>query len=315
MSAKKRTVIFDCDPGHDDAIALILALANPELDIKAITTVHGNGTLENMTQNALMLLELCQKTEIPVAAGAAKPLVGEFVGGKTIHGETGMDGHSLPLPTIQPSTLNAVQLMEQVFEQCEGNLTIITTGALTNVAVFLLANPQLYNRIDCISIMGGACEEGNRTAVAEANIWKDPEAAHIVFHSGIPVELYGLNVTHKALILSDEFERFKNAEGRVTRFVGDLLEFFAKYYTNTGALAGCPIHDACAVAGLIEPRLFDYEYMQIDVDLYGQYTRGAISFDLRTEPRRDRPYTGKAAVAVNREAFVQMIYNACESFC
>lgn len=310
----KKTVIFDCDPGHDDAIALIAALALPELDVRAVSVVHGNGDVENMARNALMVLELCGRADIPVAVGASKPIAGEFLSGREVHGETGMDGHTLPAPVTQASDLSAVEMMEKVVRESRSPVHIIATGALTNVAVFLLANPELAGRIACISVMGGACEEGNVTPAAEANIKKDPEACHVVFESGIPIELYGLNVTHKALILKDEFGMFKNAEGRVTRFVGDLLEFFAVHYTGRGGLPGCPIHDACAVLGLAEPRMFDYEYMRMRVDLYGGITRGSIAFDLRTEPRRDRPYTGKAAVDVDREEFVRRLFDCCESF-
>lgn len=314
MARRKRTVIIDCDPGHDDAIALVAALAEPGLDVRAVTVVHGNGDVENMAKNALMVLELCGRKDIPVAVGAGKPIVGEFSPAKKVHGETGMDGHSLPAPTARVAEISAVEMMEKIVRESDTPVTIIALGALTNVAVFLLANPELVSKVECISMMGGGCEEGNITAVAEANIGKDPEACSVVFESGIPIELYGLNVTHKALILKEEFGMFKEAKGRVTRFVGELLEFFAIYYTGRRGLPGCPIHDACAVLGLVEPRMFDFEYMQMKVDLYGGVTRGAIGFDLRTEPRRDRPYTGKAAVDVDREKFVRRLFEYCESF-
>jgi len=261
-----------------------------------------------------MVLDLCNRADIPVSIGAAGPLIGEFSPALEVHGKSGMDGHSLQPSPREPSELSAVQLMEQVISMNTGPVTVIATGALTNIAVFLLANPVLRHKVDCISIMGGGCEEGNSTAVSEANIWKDPEACHVVFESGIPIELYGLNVTHQALILTEEFEKFRSSSNKVTRFVGELLDFFAIYYEGTGGLPGCPIHDACAVAGIVAPRLFDYEYMRMSVDLYGVYTRGAISFDLRTEPRRDYPYTGKAAICVRREEFVRLIFDACESF-
>lgn len=310
----KIPVIIDCDPGHDDAIAIMLALASERLDVRAITTVSGNSGLANTTRNALAVLEMCGRRDIPVAAGSAAAILpgARQMTAPEVHGESGLGGPVLPEIHAQPSPLRAVEMMAKVIAESEEPVSIIATGPLTNVAVFLRCYPELMERIGVISVMGGGVEEGNRTAIAEFNIWVDPEAAQIVFTSGCAIELYGLNVTHQALILKDEFELFRNAGGRVSGFVAELLDFFSIYYMGHGGLAGCPMHDPCAVAGMIAPELFDYEFMRLSVDLDGHVTRGAVYMDLRTEPRRDMPYNGKAAIGVDREAMVKLILESVQ---
>lgn len=309
----KTPVIFDCDPGHDDAIALILALASEALDVKAVTCVAGNASVENTTKNALKVLELCGFNHIPVAKGASKPILIDSHPGKNVHGESGMDGPVLPEPTTTPSPLSACDLIASVLEESPVPVALIVTGPCTNIATFLLSYPHLKKKIDCISIMGGGFLFGNRSAVAEFNIWQDPEAGQIVMQSGIPIELYGLDVTHKAQIYKDEFIQFRNQDNEISSFVAELLDFFSIYYTGFAGQPGCPMHDACAVAGLIEPRLFSYEQSYMEVDLVGRFTRGGVAVDLRTEPRRQYPYNGKIALDVDRPQFLKLLLDSCQT--
>ncbi|MDR1209691.1 MAG: nucleoside hydrolase [Clostridiales bacterium] len=305
-------VIFDCDPGHDDAIALIAALASDKLDVRGVTTVCGNSSVDNTTRNALKVLELAGRADIPVAKGAARPIMGEARTGANVHGESGMEGPVLPEPGAPPSPLSAVALMEKIVSESGGPVTIIITGPCTNVAAFFLSRPDLKAKIARVSIMGGGYLEGNRTAVAEFNIWHDPEAAQIVMSSGVPIDLYGLDVTHKALILKEETALFRGQGDDISAFVADLLDFFAVYYTGRGALAGCPMHDSCAVAGLIEPRMFTFEHCSMEVDLYGRLSRGGVALDLRVEPRRDYPYNGRVALDVDRPGFLALLLDSCQ---
>jgi len=309
----KTPIIFDCGPGYDDAIALIIALANKEIDVKAITTVWGHSSEENTTQNTLKILELCKKTNIEVGQGASKSFLREVFTGKLVYGESGMEGTLLPEPSIKPSGLQAVNLMSRVVTHSEYPITIVATGPLTNVATFLLSNPTLKSKIDYVSLVGGGLYDGNETYVAESNIWLDPEAAQVVMTSGIPVIFYGLNVTHKALILEEEFEIFRKSNNPISQYVADLLDFYSPYYMRTGDLMGCPMRDLCAIAGVIDPRMFDYEHTKLAVDLDGCVSRGACYIDLRPEPRRNFPYNGKAAIDIDRKKFLELIIESCEN--
>lgn len=309
----KIPVVFDCDPGHDDAIALIAALASDALDIRAVTCVSGNATVENTTRNARKILTLCGRKDIPVARGASRPMMVDANSGKGVHGESGMDGPQLPEPEEPPSAPAAWELIAKVAEESAEPITLIVTGPATNIAVFLLCYPHLKEKVERISFMGGGFQLGNRSPVGEFNVWQDPESAQVMLQSGIPVDMYGLDVTHKALILTEEFELFRKQGNKIADFVAELLDFFAIYYTGTAGLAGCPIHDACAVLGLTQPRLFTYEQCRMEVDLSGRLTRGGVAVDLRTEPRRGYPYNGAFALDVDRQAFLQALLDSCKT--
>ncbi len=193
-------IIIDCDPGHDDAIALVLALASPELEVKAITSSAGNQTPEKTLRNVLRMLTLLKRPDIPVAGGAVKPLMRELIIADNVHGESGLDGPALPEPSFAPQSGTAVELMAKTLRESSQPVTIVSTGPQTNVALLLNSHPELHAKIARIVIMGGAMGLGNWTPAAEFNIYVDPEAAEIVFQSGIPVVMAGLNVTHKAQI-------------------------------------------------------------------------------------------------------------------
>ncbi|MBO7698939.1 MAG: nucleoside hydrolase, partial [Erysipelotrichaceae bacterium] len=217
---KKRPVILDGDPGHDDAIAWVLASTVPEFEIKAITTVAGNQTLEKVTYNARRIAALL-KLDIEVAKGRNRPLCGDLIIAPNFHGETGLDGPKLPEPDHELSSLSAIEMMAKVLEESEEKVTIITTGAQTNVAALLLAHPELKEKIGLISTMGGGLRNGNWTSGAEFNILVDPEAAYTVYHSGLPLQMCGLDVTEKALVYPEDWERIRTLNNPVARIVAE----------------------------------------------------------------------------------------------
>jgi len=222
-------IVLDCDPGHDDAIALLLALASPEVALLGVTTVAGNQTLDKTTRNALRVLELAGRTEIPVAAGAERPLVRDNRVALEVHGESGLDGPDLPEPRTAPVEEPAVDFLARTLSEAPEPVTLVPVGPLTNIALLLEARPDVIGKIERIVLMGGAIAEGNATPAAEFNIWCDPEAAARAFGSGLEVTMVGLDVTHRALVLPEHAERLR-ASGRVGEVVAELLEFYGRLH-------------------------------------------------------------------------------------
>ncbi|MGH8911499.1 MAG: nucleoside hydrolase, partial [Acidimicrobiia bacterium] len=222
-------VLIDCDPGHDDAIAILLALASPELELLGITTVAGNTTLPKTTRNALKVLELTGRTDLPVAAGAERPLVRELVVAENVHGESGLDGPRLPEPQLRPVALHAVDFLAEQILGCADPVTLVPIGPLTNVALLIIRYPKVVSNLARIVSMGGAIGVGNTTPAAEFNIYVDPEAAHRVYRSGVPVTMIGLDVTHQALLNREHAGRLRS-QGAAGRFVAELLDFFISNY-------------------------------------------------------------------------------------
>ena len=269
-------VLIDCDPGHDDAIALLLALASPEVELRGITTVAGNQTLEKTTANALKILEFTGRTDIPVAAGADRPLVRERYVAAYVHGETGMDGPELPDPETKPVDQHAVDFLA---ERIEPGIVLVPTGPLTNIGLLLARHPELAERIERIVLMGGAIAEGNVTPAAEFNIWADPEAAARVFTSGIDVTMVGLDVTHKALFRPAHSERLA-ATGRTGKLVAELFGFYQRFHSEQYGWDGSPVHDAVAVAHVVRPGLVRTADRGVVVDCGGELSRGRTYVDL-----------------------------------
>ena len=241
-------ILLDCDPGHDDAIALLLALASPEVELRGVTTVAGNQTLEKTTANAIRVLELAGRGDVPVAVGSPRPLVREPFVAAHVHGETGLDGPKLAAPQAEPVAQHAVDFLA---EHMEG-ATLVATGPLTNVALLLARYPDVQP--ERIVLMGGAIAEGNVTPAAEFNVWADPEAAKRVFASGLDVTMVGLDVTHRALLTRAHAERLRGS-GRIGTFVAELLDFYGVFHREVYAFDGSPVHDAVAVAQVIRPEL------------------------------------------------------------
>ena len=299
-------IILDCEPGHDDAIALVLALASPELDVKAVTSSAGNQTPDKTLRNVLRMLTLLKRTDIPVAGGAVKPLMRELIIADNVHGESGLDGPALPEPGFAPQNCTAVELMAKVLRKSAEPVTLVATGPQTNVSLLLNSHPELHAKIARIVIMGGAMGLGNWTPAAEFNIFVDPEAAEIVFQSGIPVVMAGLDVTHNAQIMAEDIERFRAINNPVARTVAELLDFFMEYHkTEKWGFQGAPLHDPCTIAWLLKPEMFTTVERWVGVETQGKYTQGMTVVDFYN-------LTGKQPNAtvmldVDRQAFVDLL--------
>jgi inosine-uridine nucleoside N-ribohydrolase len=297
-------ILLDCDPGHDDAIALLLALASPELDLLGVTTVAGNQTLEKTTANALRVLEVVGRGDVQVAAGADRPLARELFIAAYVHGETGMDGPALPEPRGAPVEEHAVDFLAERILGSDRPVTLVPVGPLTNVALLLARYPEAAENLERIVLMGGAIAEGNVTPAAEFNIYVDPEAAWRVFRSGLPVTMIGLDVTHRALMLDSHAERLRGA-GPVGRFVAELYDFFVAYHLRTYGVEGAPIHDAVAVAQVLRPGIVETLPRHVEVDCESQLCRGRTVVDLwhRTgkEPNAD------VGVGIDAEGFLELL--------
>jgi inosine-uridine nucleoside N-ribohydrolase len=273
-------LILDCDPGHDDAIALLLALASPEVQLLGVTTVSGNQTLEKTTANAIRVLDHVGRSEIPVAAGAPRPLVRERHTAAHVHGESGLDGPSLPPPSRRQDPMHAIDWIASAVDASAEPVTLVPTGPLTNVALFLARYPDLASRLERIVLMGGAIGEGNTTPAAEFNIWVDPEAAHRVFQSGVELTMVGLDVTHRALMTPAHVERLA-AAGRAGRLVADLYAFYARFHHRHYGWEGAPVHDAVAMAHVIDASLLTTVHCGVLVDTGPEPSRGRTHVDLR----------------------------------
>jgi inosine-uridine nucleoside N-ribohydrolase len=295
-------VILDCDPGHDDAIALLLALASPELDLLGVTTTYGNQTLEKTTTNALRILELVGRTDVPVAAGAERPLERELVVAAHVHGESGLDGPTLPEAATTVARDDAVSFVAERVRQAAKPVTIVATGPCTNLARYLAAHGSAG--VDRVVLMGGAIAEGNFTPAAEFNVWCDPEAAAAVLGSGLDVTLVGLDVTHQAILGADVEERLRRA-GRIGSFVADLNVFFTRYHRETYGWEGAPIHDAVALATLIHPGLVETRRRNVEVELESDLCRGRTVVDLWQ--RTDRLPNAHVGVTLDPDAFFDLL--------
>jgi len=274
-------IVIDCDPGHDDAMAILLALASPELEVRALTTVAGNQTLDKTTRNALVVLEVAGRTDIPVAAGADAPLRRELHTAAHVHGVSGLDGPELPEVSQRPVDAHAADFLAEVIEP---GVVLVPTGPLTNVALMLQRHPDA--RPDRIVWMGGAIAEGNITPAAEFNAYVDPEACALVFASGIPITMIGLDVTHKALFTRAHADRLRGA-GRAGTFVAELSDFFQLFHERSYRFDGSPIHDAVAVAQVIDPTLVETRHANVAVETASDFCDGRTVVDLRGVTQRE----------------------------
>jgi inosine-uridine nucleoside N-ribohydrolase len=299
-------ILLDCDPGHDDAIALLLALASPELELLGVTTVAGNQTLDKTTANAIRVLEFAGRTEIPVAAGADRPLVRERFVAAYVHGETGMDGPDLPPAQGDPISRHAVDFLADKIREANGAVTLVPTGPLTNVALMLALHPDA--RPQRIVLMGGAVAEGNVTPAAEFNIWADPEAAARVFASGIEVTMVGLDVTHKALFTTAHIGRLA---GRVGEMVTELLRFYDKFHREVYGFDGSPIHDAVAVAHVINAELVETKHCNVEIDVESELCRGRTVVDIwRRTQREPNAHVG---IDIDADGFLELLIQRINS--
>jgi inosine-uridine nucleoside N-ribohydrolase len=302
--ASARPILLDCDPGHDDAIAILLALASPEVELIGVTTVSGNQTLEKTTANAIRVLELAGRGDVPVAAGADRPLLRERFVAAYVHGETGLDGPEL-LPTrATPVERHAVDFLAERVLASPDPVTLVPTGPLTNVGLLLALHPQAAARLERIVLMGGAIAEGNVTPAAEFNIWADPEAAQRVFASGLDVTMIGLDVTHRALMTRVHADRLRSS-GRTGRFVAELYDFFSAFHRRTYGSEDSPIHDALAVAHAFLPGLVETAHRHVAVETGSELCRGRTVVDLWR--RTEHEPNCHVGVDVDGEAFLELV--------
>jgi inosine-uridine nucleoside N-ribohydrolase len=300
-------IILDCDPGHDDAIALLLALASPEVKLLGVTTVSGNQTLEKTTANAIRVLDHVGRSDVPVAAGASRPLVRERHVAANVHGESGLDGPDLPPPSGPSEAAHAIDWIASAISTSERPVTLVPTGPLTNIALFLARYPDHTNRVERIVLMGGAIGEGNTTPAAEFNIWADPEAAHRVFTSGLDVTMVGLDVTHKALMTPAHVDQF---EGKAGKLVADLYAFYSQFHARRYGWDGSPVHDAVAMAHVIDPTLLTTVQRGVVVDMGPELSRGRTHVDLQGAHWEANAHV---AVEIDAERFLGMLVERISS--
>lgn len=313
-----KRILIDCDPGHDDMMAIMLACAadrtlrdsSDELELLGITTVAGNQTGEKTYQNALKILTLIGRTDIPVARGADKPLFRELTVTPEIHGVSGLDGADLPEPGVRGVEQHAVDFLIQTITESGTPLTLVPTGPLTNVALAMLKDPRITTKLERIVLMGGAVFDSNITPAAEFNIYVDPEAAKVVFGSGVPITMVGLDVTNKALFGFDDIEELSRLNGKVSRVVAPLLKFFAQANKDIFGFDGAPLHDALAIAHLIKPEVIKTRNVNVEIETEGDLTRGRTVADVYGISNRTA--NTDVALEVNNSLFKKMLVQAIE---
>lgn len=300
-----KPVILDVDPGHDDAVAIMLASGAPELDLLAVTTVAGNVSLEKTTRNALRVLSLIGHTDVPVAAGASAPLRRKLHTAESIHGESGLDGPEIPDATFGPDERDAVGLIADTLRRSPEPVTLIPLGPLTNIANFLREHPDLKDRISHVSLMGGSMGLGNTTPAAEFNVYVDPEAAREVFDSGLRITMCGLDVTHQAGVGPKERLRLRSI-GYVGEVVAGFLEYFASTYGSIYGFDAPPLHDPVAVAAVMAPDLLKTRPMRVDVECGSDLTRGETVCDFHGIT--GKPPNAEVGVHLDRDGFFELLY-------
>lgn len=306
-------IILDCDPGHDDAVALLLALGNPEIELVGVTTVGGNQSLDKVTYNARAVLEKAHATHIPVYAGCDRPLVVPQEVAASIHGETGLDGVELPEPTRPLENMHAVNyIIDTIMNSEPGTITLVPTAPLTNIAMAARMEPRIVERVKEVCLMGGGYNVGNWSAVAEFNIKVDPDAAHIVFSEAWPVTMVGLDLTHQALCTPEVQKRIEGIGTPLATFVSGLMDFFRKAYQDNQDFVDPPVHDPCAVARLIDPNVVKVRRCPVDVEIRGNLTLGMTVADLRgPEPSAEECHT-QVATELDFDGFWDLVVDAIQ---
>lgn len=312
-----RKIILDCDPGHDDMIAMIIAFASQELEVLAVTTSAGNQTQAKTNYNARKIMTFMGIEGIPVARGCEKPILRSLRIADDVHGETGLDGADLGQPGFEAETAHAVELMRDILTSSRDKITIVATGPLTNVAMLLALYPQLKEKIECISFMGGSVYGGNTTPRAEFNILVDPEAAHIVLHSGVPLIMCGLEVTHKAQVSPANIAAIRAIGNKLGAVTADLLDFFIQtstppIFAPPGHVEGAHMHDPCAVAVLLAPEKFLTGDFFGDIELTGLYSTGNTVIDVHEVCKK--PPNVKVAFDLDNTWMVNLILDSIAKF-
>ncbi|WP_157800225.1 nucleoside hydrolase [Sporolactobacillus pectinivorans] len=310
--SETKSILIDCDPGIDDAIALMVAFAwRDRLDIKGITCAAGNQTVLKTFHNALRIARHLN-VEVPVACGAEKPLIKPLAVAEKANGKTGLEGMNITEDMIRPNKMSAFDLISKILEGSEKKITIIATAPLTNIAQVLSVRPQLKTKIDHISLMGGSSLAGNMTPVSEFNMFVDPEAAKIVLGSGVPITMFGLDVTYKAYTTRQDIQHIAILENRASRMLEDLLHYYMGYSEKMG-LDGVAIHDACTVIYELKPELFSgIQRVSVDIDTGGGQCYGCTLVDLHH--LTGRPENVDFVTQVDRTAFNDFIFDSCSHY-
>lgn len=307
-------IILDCDPGHDDAVAILLAAGNPNVELLGVTTVGGNHTLEKVTRNAAQVLTVAKLTDVPLYAGATRPILREVETAEGIHGDTGMEihGFELPEPALSVQETHGVQfIIDTIMSEPAGTVTLVPTGPLTNIALAARLEPRIVERVKEVVLMGGAYGTGNWTPSAEFNIIVDPEAAHIVFNEKWPVVMVGLDLTHQALATKEVEEQFAALGTNVGDFVVGLFGAFRKNYQDAQGFDDPPVHDPCCVAYLIDPTVVETVKVPVDVETQGLLTTGRTVADFRSPAPADCHTS--VATKLDAERFWNMVLDAVKA--
>jgi len=273
-------VLYDCDPGHDDAVAILLALGSPRIELLGITTSFGNCSVGDATRNAQRVLALANRPEIPVAVGASGPLTGAAHLGNYVHGTSGLDGPLLPEPMAPPDQEEAVPFLARMLGASARPVTVVATGPITNIGRLLRQHPEVHSDIAEIIFMGGSTERGNHTPTAEFNTFADPEALAAVLACGLPVRMVGLNLTHQALATPEVVERMIAMDHQIGRTCAAWMGFFGGSYQRIWEFDAPPVHDPCTIAALIDPSVIAWRDAFVAVELEGRWTRGTTVVDL-----------------------------------
>ena len=305
------SIILDCDPGHDDAMAILLALGNPNIDLIGVTTVGGNQSLEKVTYNARATLEMAHATNIPVHAGCDRPMIRPLEVAAAVHGETGLDGVTLPEPTRPLDEGHAVNwIIDTIMSHEPGTITLVPTGPLTNIAMAVRMEPRIVSRVKEVVLMGGGYHVGNWSAVAEFNIKTDPEAAHVVFNEAWPITMVGLDLTHQALCTPEAQAKIDAVGTPLAAFASGLMDFFRKAYQNNQDFIDPPVHDPCTIAYLIDHSVVKTRRCPLDVEIKGDLTLGMTVADLRGPEPSDEECHTQVATKLDFDKFWDLIVDA-----
>lgn len=314
----KTKMLVDCDPGHDDAVALLFAARH--FDLIGITTVHGNASLENTTRNALSVMAL-GGIDLPLAAGRGEPLVAKAHEATEIHGKTGLDGATLPAPTREPIAQHAVDFIIEMAYQHRGELVIALIGPQTNLAAAIKREPRLASWLREITIMGGSTTIGNITPAAQFNVYCDPEAAAIVFECGTPIRMMGYNVTRETGFTRADIERLRQSGKQVAGTIADLMAFYLDRQERIYGLTVAPMHDVCALVPYVAPELITDIATSVRVELAGTFTRGMTVCDLRgVRPGSTQKITAathanaRVALAAQSRALIDLVVDTLLSY-
>ncbi|MFM7450386.1 MAG: nucleoside hydrolase [Leptolyngbyaceae cyanobacterium] len=304
MTAKP--LIIDCDPGADDAIALLLALAFPEkLNLLGITTVAGNVPLALTQRNARFICDLAGKRNIPIYAGCPRPLVRSLQTAEQVHGKTGLDGLAVSEPTLPLQPQHGVEFLIQTLLQATAPITIATLGPLTNLAVALVQQPKIGPRIQDIVIMGGAVTHGNVTPSAEFNFYTDPHAAHVVLTSGLPITVFSLDVTHQVIATPDRIQAIRTLAAPLGEAVASLLLHYGRYDQQRHGISGSYLHDPCVIAYLLQPELITSYAAHVVMEIASELTMGRLVVDVWNVTQA--PPNAKVVHTIDPDGFFQLL--------